>query len=290
MKTKLLFYLWLVFLITITLFMDIENKVIPIVFIGISYLVYGVIKKWNKNILLITCMIFGVLIFTFNKSKEKPYINYFSLRAMELYYPNLYNLGNYNMENLEKYQYRDIANIFYIKYLQWPISSPTIKLKYSIGYYYQLCLFFNNNECSNYSRGKDSVAESFKNRELDNKREARHYNLSKKWYLRTINIPQKKLDFILYGYPLFMNDNLISINNDFNECLYLLYGAQNGWESYRTRLVYKLENDVKMACFNNIGNYNYFFDDSNFHIDKKYTNKNEMRSDLILFLKHIKYE
>ena len=99
---------------------------------------------------------------------------------------------------------------------------------------------------------------------------------------KTIFLPQSKEDLVIYNYSIFKDLVFEDIMKNENKCKLLIYGAQNGWNSYKEELIKQLEKDNN-ECISNL------LDIETPH-DEKLINKEESKKDLLLFLKGVKYE
>ena len=94
---------------------------------------------------------------------------------------------------------------------------------------------------------------------------------------KTIFLPQSKEDLVIYNYSIFKDLVFEDIMKNENKCKLLIYGAQNGWNSYKEELIKQLEKDNN-ECISNL------LDIETPH-DEKLINKEESKKDLLLFLK-----
>jgi hypothetical protein len=162
-----------------------------------------------------------------------------------------------NLKTIEKFFFQKQSQFIPDEDMIINESKETLAKMQSANFYYTLCLFFSNNTClRNLNNKPENSTYEEKIREL------KHNNDLHFWYYRNLYIPKNRIEYLLYGYPFFQKYNLNTIHGANNECVYLLYGTQNGYATYGENLLTKLNTDNN--CFTQLSNY--FLWDNSFYI------------------------
>lgn len=235
-------------------------------------LLFFLIRKKTK-VLVISLLLFLALVTTIDIISYKDlnfipknYLDYESAIASQRHdarserYSHLFEIRDNiplkdTEEAIKKGSYVAVE-INYFLYTQYLAGA-----KYSQSYYYQLCMFFENNSCVNIKKNTGR----------------NHYNMQKSnnWYLKSFYIPLSYEDVVIYNYASVKDIVLEHIKTQDNACEILMYGAQNGWDSYRQELVNQLEKNLNcIISLNKKFNFN----------NSQYIQ--QLNDDFILFLKN----
>lgn len=223
-----------------------------------------------KNKIISCIVLLAVLMFNYLSFSKEDVMYYYFGHIEKITYNENRKQNEITSESIKSLENADLNTIQMLYYHYEPH-----KKFYDKEFYYQLCLFFENNKCNPYL---DHFAEELKRNELSIKRKRKQDNDIQPFYNKFFIIPKEHLDYIVYGYPVFMEENLHKIEDKSIECTMLFYGAQNGWIKYKEKLITKLKSEDGINCINNIL--------YNINIDN--VQNNEYRRSLLLFLKNKK--
>lgn len=236
--------------ITVLCFLNLTGLVL-----FIHYKKYG--KLLLMSILLMLLIITHMLIF-FNEKlslviKEKDY----NLSSSSVKYHSRINLhkrvfllrdsflDNKDILGVNLGQKSSVEHLFYLTRFQNSefFASPELQ---SHDLYYQMCLFYSNNNCNHFVGFNNGPV--YKIDTTDLRLQSNNIELLP-LDLKYLVIPENKQELIILNYQLgrFLNTKNLS-------CLNLFYGAQNKWNSYRDELIDRLKNDKNDICLDNILN------------------------------------
>lgn len=199
--------------------------------------------RYKAYLILILNISFIFLIFYLsNNSLKDGMMNNIEMYYVDKYQPQKYLISDLNFSNEashQKYYAKHASEIkpSALKYIEYGKN-----LKFTEIYYYELCLFFENNVCVfNWNREVNKL--DYVHEQSDFK-----YNKLKSYY--------RGIDFVTE-----LKEGILKRDNKFKDikelhnldCLYLFYGAQNGWKSYQIELLKKIK--LENQCYIDLNNH-----------------------------------
>lgn len=213
-------------------------------------------KKFGKTLIFVTMILSVTLIHMYTYLNQKIQIvtseNKYNLSSTIIKYHSRINLNKKvfllrdsfldkkDFIGVKQAKKSSIEHLFYLTRFQ---NSKFFNDKNLQDYklYYQLCLFYSNNNCNHFS---GFFGESYA-LDTNNLRLKSHNIDLLPIDLKYLIIPKNKEEIITLNYNF---GKLLNPKN--SACIFLFYGAQNQWKTYNKELVFQLKKDNK--CFNNL--------------------------------------